>query len=166
MKIYLASSLNSNCRGDMYKTVEMLRAKGMEVYAPVEHKIPNAWDYPKTLLVVSDMQFNPSSYRGRVTEQTNYETAMTKLRAVFPEEFVNEFKIIWWYCANRKTSDFPSTMDDAGTYMVSGYDGAIISFLLGGDVPVKVDETGKKVQPSMEDIINAAFSQEALALIK
>ena len=46
MKIYLASSLNSNCRGDMYKAVEMLRAKGMDVYAPVEHKIPNAWDYP------------------------------------------------------------------------------------------------------------------------
>ena len=46
MKIYLASSLNNECRGDMYKAVEILKAKGMDVYVPVEHKIPNAWDYP------------------------------------------------------------------------------------------------------------------------
>ena len=126
-------------------------------------------DFPKTLLVVSDMQFNPSNgyydASGKyVREMTNYETAMAKLREVFPKEFVDEFKIIWWYCASRQTSDFPSTMDDAGSYMVSGFDGAIISFLLGGDMPEKVVD-GKKVQPSMEDIINAAFNQEALALI-
>lgn len=126
-------------------------------------------DFPQTLLVVSDMQFNPSGgygYRGsKLDEKTNYEQAIAKLRSVFPKEFVDDFKIIWWYCANRQTSDFPSTMEDAGTYMISGYDGAIISFVLGGDMPEKVDENGKKVQPSMEDIINAAFNQEALALI-
>ena len=130
-------------------------------------------DFPQTLLVVSDMEFNPA--RGHLwgyghsetypNEQTNYEAAMSKLRKVFPEEFVNNFKIVWWYCTNRKTNDFPSTMDDAGTYMFSGFDGAVISFLLGGDMPVKVDENGKKVQPSMEDIITTAFNQEALALI-
>lgn len=127
-------------------------------------------DYPQTLLVVSDMQFNPtdrySNTRGsRQSEQTNYQAAIDKLSAVFPKEYVDNFKIIWWYCASRTTSDFPSTMDDAGTYMVSGFDGAIISFLLGGQMPEKFDENGKKVAPSMEDIINAAFAQEALALI-
>jgi hypothetical protein len=128
-------------------------------------------DFPQTLLVVSDMQFNPSSnsywssgYSSK-DEKTNYETAMAKLRAVFPKEFVDDFKIIWWYCTNRETSDVPSTMEDAGTYMIGGFDGAVISFILGGDAPEKVDENGKKVQPTMEDIINAAFSQEALALV-
>ena len=118
------------------------------------------------------MQFNPSTNRwgnsGWATsaqEKTNYEMATKKLSAVFPKEFVDNFKIIWWYCANRDTRDFPSTMEDAGTYMIGGYDGAIISFILGGDAPVKVDETGKKVQPTMEDVINAALNQEALALI-
>lgn len=120
-------------------------------------------DFPSTLVVVSDMQFNPStSYYNRISEQTNYETAMSKLRKVFPKEFVDSFKIIWWYCSNRKTSDFPSTMENGGTYMMSGFDGSIISFLLGGDIVVK---TPDKKMPSMEDIIKTAFNQEVLTLI-
>jgi hypothetical protein len=120
-------------------------------------------DFPSTLVVVSDMQFNPStSYYNRVSEQTNYETAMTKLSSVFPSEFVDNFKIIWWHCSNRNTSDFPSTMEHGGTYMISGYDGSIVSFLLGGDMAVK---TPDKKMPSMEDIVQAAFNQEVLSLI-
>ena len=30
----------------MYAALEMLRGKGFDVYAPIEHKMPNAWDYP------------------------------------------------------------------------------------------------------------------------
>ena len=120
-------------------------------------------DFPSTLVVVSDMQFNPStSYYNRISEQTNYETAMSKLRKVFPKEFVDSFKIIWWYCSNRKTSDFPSTMEHGGTYMMSGFDGSIISFLLGGDMTTQT--TNNKI-PSMEDIIQAAFNQEIISLI-
>lgn len=121
-------------------------------------------DFPSTLVVVSDMQFNPGiSYYKKENEQTNYETAMSKLRRVFPKEFVDSFKIIWWYCSNRKTSDFPSTMENGGTYMLSGFDGSIVSFLLGGDVAV---QTSDNKIPSMEDIIQAAFNQEVLSLIK
>lgn len=129
-------------------------------------------DFPSNLLVVSDMQFNPTSnYWGtnnysKMKEKTNYETAMNKLRTVFPEEFVNNFKIIWWYCANRETSDFPSTMDDAGTYMISGFDGAVCSFLLSGEAQKVNPKTGKVEQPSMEDIVNTALNQEVLSLIK
>ena len=68
--------------------------------------------------------------------------------------------MIWWHCTNRPTNDFPSTMDDSGTYMFSGFDGAIISTLLGD----KQTASDKKV-PSMEDIINKAMSQEILAMI-
>ncbi len=129
-------------------------------------------DFPKTLLVVSDMQFNPAggwvSYRGKAyyeAEKTNYETAIAKLRRVFPQEFVDEFKIVWWFCAGRDTEDFPSTMDDAGTYVFSGFDGAVVSLLLGGEE--KVDpETGAKVRPSMEDVVRTALSQPVLALVK
>jgi hypothetical protein len=124
-------------------------------------------DFPQTLLVVSDMEFNPCQrdYWGAPKyrdERTNYEEAMAKLRTVFPKEFVENFKIVWWYCTNRQTKDFPSTMEDAGTYMFSGFDGAVISFLLGGDTAVKTD----KAMPTMEDIIKAAFEQEVLALIR
>ncbi len=128
-------------------------------------------EFPHTLLVVSDMQFNPTRsgwYWGShgetyPDEQTNYQAAMNKLRAVFPQEFVDDFKIVWWFCAGRETRDFPTNMDNGGTYMVSGFDGSVISFILGGDV--KVDENGKKVTPSMEEIVNDALHQEVLELL-
>ena len=128
-------------------------------------------EFPHTLLVVSDMQFNPTRggwYWGShgetyPDEQTNYQAAMNKLRAVFPQEFVDDFKIVWWFCAGRETRDFPTNMDNGGTYMVSGFDGSVISFILGGEV--KVDENGKKVTPSMEEIVNDALHQEVLELL-
>jgi len=126
-------------------------------------------DFPKTLLVVSDMQFNPvarrSNERYELAEKTNYEEAIGKLNLVFPKEFVDEFKIVWWYCAGRNANDFPSTMDDAGTYVFSGFDGAVISLLLGGEAKVN-PETGEKVKPSMEDAVRDALSQPVLALVK
>lgn len=46
MRVYLASSLSLDKRKHMYEALEILRDKGLDVYAPVEHKIENAWDYP------------------------------------------------------------------------------------------------------------------------
>jgi hypothetical protein len=51
-------------------------------------------------------------------------------------------------------------MDCGGTYVVSGYDGSVISFILGGD-EVNPD-TGEKVTPSMEEVVTKALTQEAL----
>lgn len=45
-KIYLATPLSGDKRADMSKAAVILRDAGFEVYCPVEHKIPNAWDYP------------------------------------------------------------------------------------------------------------------------
>lgn len=125
-------------------------------------------DYPKTLLVVSDMQFDPSddwNYYDiinpidSVKEQTNYKAAMNKLRAVFPTDWVNQFSIVWWNVVDRLEGkqDFPSTLDDASTYMFSGFDGSIVSFLLGG---TEQDEGETRKVPTMEEILEQAFSQE------
>lgn len=129
-------------------------------------------DFPSTLLIVSDMQFNPTGapfYHSydftEVEEKTNYKVAMDKLREHFPDSFVDSFKIVWWYCAGRPTNDYPSTMDDGGTYMFSGFDGSVISILLGGEEKIN-PETGKKEQPSMEDIVYDALNQEVLKLIQ
>ena len=123
-------------------------------------------EMPSTLLVISDMQFNPSNtwhFNGdAILEKTNYEAAMEKLRSVFPEEFVKNFKIIWWNVCNGRSTDFPSTMDDAGTYFFSGFDGATISFLLGGD---EIAVKGEGGLPSAEDVARAALEQEVLQLV-
>jgi nucleoside 2-deoxyribosyltransferase len=45
MKIYLASPWFKNNERVMYTQVlQKLRSEGHEVYAPVEHEVPNAWD--------------------------------------------------------------------------------------------------------------------------
>ena len=129
-------------------------------------------DYPKTILVVSDMQFNPSggySYRIRgngitMTPSTNYETMKEKLMTAFPKEFVDDMKFIWWH-VTASYKDFPATIDDPGCYMFSGFDGAIITLLLGGDNSV-VQEDGTKRNLTMEEMVDKALNQEILSFVK
>lgn len=118
-------------------------------------------DYAQTLLVVSDMQFNNC---GR---QSNYETMMSKLSEVFPEEWVKNFKCIWWYCASRDgaSHDVPATMDMGGQYLFSGFDGAIVSLLLSGNGEID-EKTGKVKELSMEEAVQAALTQEVLMLVQ
>ena len=123
-------------------------------------------EFPQTLLVVSDMQFNPTSrwnYRAE-RETTNQEEARRILREAFSDEFVDNFNFIWWYCASRDGAghDVPATMDQGGNYMFSGFDGSIITLLLGGDEQTKPD--GKPL--TMEEMVNKALSQEIFAFVK
>ena len=46
MNIYLAASLSHDKRQSMYDALEILRNRGFKVYAPIEHFIENAWDWP------------------------------------------------------------------------------------------------------------------------
>lgn len=123
-------------------------------------------EFPQTLLVVSDMQFNPSGYygRGETRQMTNQEAARKKLREVFSDEFVDNFNFIWWYCASRSGAghDVPATMEQGGNYLFSGFDGSIVTLLLGGDEQTKPD--GKPL--TMEEMVNKALSQEIFAFVK
>ena len=123
-------------------------------------------EFPQTLLVVSDMQFNPSGYygRGETRQMTNQEAARKKLREVFSDEFVDNFNFIWWYCASRSGAghDVPATMEQGGNYLFSGFDGSIITLLLGGDEQTKPD--GKPL--TMVEMVDKALSQEIFAFVK
>ena len=119
-------------------------------------------DYPTTILVVSDMQFNvPSSRR-----ETNYEAMKRKLVTVFPQEFVDSMKFIWWQVNGRNTTDMPATLDDGGCYFISGFDGSIVAMLLCGESQVVDKETGEKRTPTMEELMEIAMNQDVLKLIK
>lgn len=115
-------------------------------------------DYPQTLLIVSDMQFNPAGGNTK----TNYEEMKKKLYEAFPQDFVDSMKFIWWQVTGR-TTDVPATLDDNGCYFLSGFDGSIVSLLLGGEMAEK--EAVTKKQPTMEELINAALGQEILSYI-
>eukprot|EP01130_Rhizamoeba_saxonica_P002202 TRINITY_DN12056_c0_g1_i1.p1 TRINITY_DN12056_c0_g1~~TRINITY_DN12056_c0_g1_i1.p1 ORF type:complete len:844 (-),score=168.87 TRINITY_DN12056_c0_g1_i1:167-2698(-) len=126
-------------------------------------------DYPETLLVVSDMQFNPTG-----TQETNYQQSMSKLNSVG----LGNMKIIWWNVASR-TNDFPSTIEDEGTTLISGFDASIISLILGErdeesveeaeevtEVQVQVVTAKKEEKPSGPfDMMMKALDQEILSMI-
>ena len=114
-------------------------------------------EYCSTILVVSDMQFDDT---GRHT--TNHEEAKAKLYEVFPKEFVDNMKFIWWQVTGR-TKDMPATLEDGGNYFFSGFDGSVITLLLGGELAKKEQE--EKKQPTMEELIGVALGQEILTFV-
>jgi hypothetical protein len=114
-------------------------------------------DYPGVLLVVSDMQFNPTG-----NDNTNYEEAMRKLAAVG----LPKMTIIWW-CVNAYGKDVPSKMDDAGTVLISGMDGSVVSLILEGESEKVVDkETGEQRKLNPLEMMKIALDQEILNFLE
>lgn len=111
-------------------------------------------DYPSTLVVVSDMQFNPAE-----DLQTNYETAMSKLRAVG----LPKIRIVWWWVTGRG-QDFPNQIDDEGVIMIGGFDGSILSTLIGEE-PKQTSSSGPakaSLNINPYDAMLKALDQEVL----
>lgn len=79
--------------------------------------------YPETLLVISDMQFNPGDKKNI---DTNHQLAMKKLRDVG----LGEVRIIWWW-VNGAGKDFPVAWADKGTYCIGGFDPTNLKSLMG-----------------------------------
>lgn len=127
---------------------EIVRVRVQNPDIPIE-------DFPTILLVVSDMQFNPAPSYG-CTERTNYEEAMRRLKAVG----LPEITVIWWQVNGRYGNDFPSTMDDKGTILLSGFDGSILSTLLNreqrsNDAPVtQIDPYEAMLRALDQEVLN------------
>ena len=128
---------------------EIVRIRKTKLEIPVE-------DYPETLIVVSDMQFNPSG-----DEETNYETAMNKLNSVG----LNKMNIIWWYVHGR-SEDFPNKFDDEGVTIISGFDPTIIDTLVGGETEVVDKITGEKRKLNPYENMIKSLDQEILNQLK
>lgn len=127
---------------------EIVRVRNQNPKIPVN-------EYPKVLLVVSDMQFNPTAGN----TQTNYEVAMKKLRAVGLEDMT----VVWWQVNGSYGNDFPSSLDDAGTVLVSGFDGSIVSSILGGAKEQVVDAvTGEVRRLNPLEMMTKCLDQEVL----
>lgn len=127
---------------------EIVRIRRERPEIPVE-------DFPTTLLVVSDMQFDATGDR-----DTNYERAMQKLRNVG----LPEMQVIWWWVTGRG-KDFPSLSDDPGVVMIGGFDGAVVTNILGGETTVVDEKTGKVRQLNPYENMLKALNQEVLAQV-
>lgn len=127
-------------------------------------------DYPTVLLAVSDMQFDrPYSFRRmEMSNKTNQTEAREKLLEVFPKEFVDKVRFIWWDVASRYgTNGFESTSSDDGSMYISGFDGSVMNLLLGEDEDEEQEGNEKteikRLTP--EDLVKKALSQEILSYI-
>lgn len=109
-------------------------------------------DYPTTILVISDMEFDVPKNQNK----TNYEDAIRRLNTVG----IQNMKFIWWNVNGRK-GNIPSTIEDEGTTLISGYDGAIITLLTG---EVK-DDTDKVIKLTPLEQMNKVLDQEILRLL-
>lgn len=92
-------------------------------------------DYPESILVVSDMQFDPAG---------GNQTHMSKIENMLKEVGLPVPRMIWWQ-VNARGSVFHSEANDAGVVMVSGFDGSVITQLLGGE-QTKIDSVTKEVR--------------------
>ena len=152
------------CGGTNFQSVidEMINIRKRNPNIPLD-------EYPTTILAVSDMHFNPTKTysmsipdRGQV--KTNMEEAKAKLKSVFPADYVDNITFIWWNCASRGRT-FEGTKEDLGALYFSGFDGSIISMLMGEEAKVVDERTGEKRTISPEEMVIKALSQEILNYI-
>jgi len=148
----LPTAMGSTNFQSLIDAVCRVRAKNPS--APIEA-------FPSTLLVVSDMQFNPASTPARSyhNAQTNYEEARQKLAACG----LPGMRIIWWHVNGAKTTDFPCLATDKGCFLVSGFDPSILKGLLRGEETKTQQE--KKDQTPLDGMMNF-LSQPIFKLLR
>lgn len=132
----------------------------IEEIVRVRKKNPNIplEEFPDSIVVISDMQFNIPCNENYTT---NFEKMKEKLYEVFPKEFVDNMKFIWWQVTSR-TNDYPAEIGPGETF-ISGFDGSILSLILGGEVKEIEKKKGRPL--TSEETIKIALSQEILQLI-
>jgi hypothetical protein len=119
---------------------EIIRVRVGHPNIPVE-------EYPTTILVISDMQFNPNDV---YSKETNYEYLSKK----FQDVGLPIPRFIWWDVTGYQKSHL-NKMDDKGIVMLSGFDGAIVSQILGGENDEKTKEFN--AHQNMMECLNQTF---------
>lgn len=120
-------------------------------------------EFPGGIVLVSDGEFN----------RTGNSSAVSAFKSTlrmkgFSEEFISNFKIVFWdipniYNGHVKPSPFQTFKDHENVFYASGFDGSLLSFLLGHNVDPKTGEV--KVIKSAEDLYAEAMSQELLSYV-
>jgi len=124
---------------------EIVRVRKLRPEIPVE-------DYPEVLLVVSDMQYNATG-----TLETNYEMIKRKLAKVG----LPPMTCIFWQVNGRHTQDVPARFDEPGIVLISGFDGSIVTSILGCEDVID-QKTGEKRKPTPAEVMEKALDQEIL----
>lgn len=116
-------------------------------------------EFPTGILCISDGELNSSSLN-----RTNVEDARLKLsNAGFSDDYVENFQIVMWNIPNGYYRDSSTKFETFGetenVFYLSGYDGSIISFLLGGTTNTSAPKTDV-------ELFNEAMNQEVLNMVR
>lgn len=84
-------------------------------------------DMPETLVIISDMEFDPSEMYDSSRTQTMHKEMLAK----FEKAGYNLPKLIFWN-VSTKTNTTPVQYHESGTVLVSGYSPSIFNTLTGG----------------------------------
>ncbi|MFW5982985.1 MAG: hypothetical protein ACOCQ4_00675 [bacterium] len=118
-------------------------------------------EFPTGILCISDGEFD--SVGG--LDETNTSRAFKKLRAAgFSDEYVSQFKMIFWdlrnrYYGSKSSTKFETHGQQKNVYYFSGYEPSIIAFLTGV-------ENQKRDPKNAEELFLDAMDQEILDLVK
>jgi hypothetical protein len=92
-----------------------------------DHKLTDL-DMPKRIFIISDMQFNIATNPGfRGGSSTNFEA----IEAKYATAGYQRPQIVFWNVVGS-TNDFPVTVNQEGTAMISGFSTAVMSAIVKG----------------------------------
>ena len=117
--------------------------------------------FPKGLICISDGAFNDSG-----DNKTNFQSFKKRLlKAGFPKDYVDNFKIVLWdipnafYSFDEIRPKFESYADTPNFFYMGGLDPAGITFLLGGEV-------NKSIPKTPRELFETAMNQEIMDYIQ
>ncbi len=105
-------------------------------------------EFPKGILCLSDGEFN------RVGNKTNFELLEHKMSAHFSEDFMSQFKVVFWdiisnHDGNVRSETYGSRKN---VFYFGGFSPSVIKFIIGAK--------------TTDDVVTNALNQEWLNLIK
>lgn len=131
----------------------------IRLFCTIKNKGVAEADFPTGILCISDGEFNSASLNTSNVAQAR----KTLLNAGFSKEYVENFQIILWNIPNNYYRDSSTKFETFGeaknVFYLSGYDGSILSFLLGKEGQTSTPQTDV-------ELFEAAMSQEILDLVK
>ena len=128
-KILYCSGFNECSNTDIYKTMKLILntaiSKGYKQY-----------QLPKTILIVSDMQFDtgPSRYGSSYTAFNYNKALFEQIQMEYQYYGYKLPKIVFWNVDSRGNKTIPIQQNDLGLVLCSGFSANIFKMLLGDEL--------------------------------
>lgn len=131
---YLKGNINQRikqlCRAEWHNNTDFQRVFDLILNKAIENNLTQE-DLPKTVLVISDMEFDSAE---GYSNKTNFEAIKLK----FSEHGYKLPNIVFWN-VNGRAGNVPVTVNDRGVALVSGASPSIIKNVLGNNInPVDI----------------------------